>query len=90
MREAFPNLEFFPADGNIVVVAYDGEARPMAQIQQAAQALQDRYRFRYPLPELLTARRSLGEQVQGRVLTDDFAPVEALRAMERHNRKWDE
>jgi spermidine synthase len=90
MREAFPNLEFFPAEGNIVVVAYDGPARPQAEVAQAAQALQDRYRFRYPLPELLTGRRQLGEQVQGRVLTDDFAPVEALRAMERHNRKWDE
>jgi hypothetical protein len=22
------------------------------------------------------------------VLTDDFAPVEALKAIEKHNRKW--
>lgn len=89
MREAFANLEFFPADGNIVVVAYDGPARPIEDVRRAAEQLQARYRFRYPLPELLAARRQMGEAPQGRVLTDDFAPVEALRAMERHNRKWE-
>jgi hypothetical protein len=35
---------------------------------------------------MLAHRDEVGD-VRGRVLTDDFAPVESLRAIERHNQR---
>jgi len=35
-----------------------------------------------------TGRSTAGIDENAKVLTDDFAPVESLRAIEKHNRKW--
>ena len=51
-----------------------------------AAALQRDHGFKYPLAELLQARRVLTAVPDGAPLVDDFAPVELLRATERHNR----
>jgi spermidine synthase len=88
LMAVFDNVEFYVAGGNVVTVAYDGPQRTEVELRVQGEALQERYGFRYPLPELLTARRFLGEPPQEEPLTDDFAPVEALRAIERHNEKW--
>ena len=42
---------------------------------------------------MLAQRRLLKSDTisaEAKVLTDDFAPVEALKAIEKHNRKWPE
>jgi spermidine synthase len=47
--------------------------------------------LRYQLPAMLAQRRALDPatlDAGAKVLTDDFAPVEALKAIENHNRKW--
>jgi spermidine synthase len=89
----FANLEFYRAEGNIVMVAYDGPARDPRQLFATAQERDATYHPRYHLAELLGVRQPYAAIRQAlapnaKVLTDDFAPVEYLKAIENHNRKW--
>jgi len=89
----FANVEFFLAEGNVVTVAYDGPKRTSDDLAKAAAARQAQYKLRYNLTKLLDARREATGDVgvispDAKVLTDDFAPVETLKAIETHNRKW--
>ncbi|MBI3677559.1 MAG: fused MFS/spermidine synthase [Proteobacteria bacterium] len=89
----FPNLDFYLAEGNVVTVAYDGPKRSIGELQTLAKARQAQYTLRYALAPMLDSRRpyaSNSTAIDGnaKVLTDDFAPVESLRAIEQHNRKW--
>lgn len=86
LRSVFANVDTYQADGNVVAMAYDGPAKTAAQLRARAQALQQSQRFTHPLPALLRARRTAAAGA-GQVLTDDFAPVESLRAIERHNER---
>jgi spermidine synthase len=93
IHAVFPQTEFYVADGNVVTVAYLGKARPQQELASRAAERQARYLFRYRLPDLLANRRLLPPDMgpidpDAKVLTDDFAPVDALKAIERHNRKW--
>jgi hypothetical protein len=45
-----------------------------------AVALQERYHFRYPLPDLVNARVTDESAEGSEVLTDDFAPVNLYEA----------
>ena len=68
--------------------------RQRAKTIRAAQERDSAYNLRYNLHDMLAQRRQI--QIEGgtvisanaKVLTDDFAPVEALKAIEAHNRKW--
>ncbi len=88
LREVFEQVEFYVAGGNVVTVAYDGPRRDETALHARAQELQRSYGFRYPLVKLLSVRKFLVGKPRHKALTDDFAPVEALRAIERHNTKW--
>jgi spermidine synthase len=89
----FPQLDFYRADGNIVTVAYDGTERKAEDLAAVARDRDKSLGLRYSLLEMLAQRRRI--QIEGgtvidasaKVLTDDFAPVEALKSIERHNRK---
>jgi spermidine synthase len=89
----FPQLDFYRADGNIVTVAYDGAERKPEDLAGVAAERDKTYGLRYPLAEMLAQRRRIdinGGKVidaNAKVLTDDFAPVESLKNIERHNRK---
>jgi spermidine synthase len=87
LKAVFANVDLYQAEGNVVAVAYDGAAKTSAQLRARAQALQQAHNFRHGLPQLLSARQVAPARVNGRVLTDDFAPVESLRAIDRHNTK---
>jgi spermidine synthase len=92
--EVFPHLDFYPAEGNVVTVAYDGVPLQLADLQRQATEHQDLFHFRYNLPLMLAKRRIFRPGAsdiispKATVLTDDFAPVESLKAIEQHNRKW--
>ena len=86
IASAFDNLVFFEGQGNIVILAYDGPPRDEAEIARLAAERQAEYGFRYPLPEILQ-RRYMPEVGKAEAMTDDFAPVEYLKAIERHNEK---
>ena len=90
IQKVFANVELYEAGGNVVAVAYDGPQRTPAQLSARAAALQKEHGFAYPLPVFLPERRIVKRAVKGKVLSDDFAPVESLLAIEKHNRKLDE
>jgi spermidine synthase len=83
----FDNLEFFESRGNIVIVAYDGPKRDDAELRRVAAERQSTYGFRYPLPGILDRRYQPTWDQATEPMTDDFAPVEYLKAIERHNQK---
>ena len=52
-----------------------------------AKALQAKYKFRYDMNTLLEKRDPKVDTGKGQVLTDDFAPVEMLKTITRHNQR---
>jgi spermidine synthase len=95
INSVFPELDFYLAEGNVVTVAYE---KPLSsqELQQAAETTQKMFNFRYNLSQMLGERRRLNLSdtniidKKAKILTDDFAPVETLKAIEQHNRKWPE
>jgi spermidine synthase len=81
----FRNVETYEASGNVVIVGYDGDPVPPERLRSRAAALTARYKLRYDLTELLKARTSIALQEGAKLLTDDFAPVEMLKTIRRHN-----
>jgi len=90
IQKVFANVDIYEAGGNAVAVAYDGPRRTKEQLAARAEALQKEYRFRYPLPLFVPERVVATRNVKAKVLTDDFAPVESLLAIQKHNDKKDE
>jgi spermidine synthase len=93
INSVFPQVDFYRADGNIVTVAYPGDERKPEDLATTAEARDKSYGLRYSLKDMLAERRRIdinGGQVidaSAKVMTDDFAPVESLKSIERHNRK---
>ena len=89
----FPQLEFYKSEDNFVTVAYDGPARKAEDLATAAAGRDKALGLRYPLADMLTLRKPVDLSdtqmisPKATILTDDFAPVEALKSIERHNRK---
>jgi spermidine synthase len=87
IRQAFDHLVFFEGRGNIVILAYDGPPKDEATLRQLAAERQAQYGFRYDLAKILDRRFAPPWNERTKPLTDDFAPVEYLKAVERHNEK---
>ncbi len=92
IHSVFPQIEFYSAEGNVVTVAYPGKFMTPDELAKIAAERQSKYHFRYDLPTLLAARKRFPPDIgpmnpDAPVLTDDFAPVEALKAIARHNEK---
>ena len=83
----FPNVDFFRSSGNIVIVGYDGPRRKWDELLRVAKERQEKYKFRYDLTELLERRYQPAWNKSRNPLTDDFAPVEYLKAIKRNNEK---
>ncbi len=90
LASVFDNIDFYPSGGNVVAVAYDGPRRDQAALLARAGALQQAHGFKYPLPELIADRRVLQQAPDAEPLVDDFAPVEMLKSIERHNEGIDD
>jgi spermidine synthase len=94
IHAVFPQVDFYVAGGNVVTIAYDGPPRSNDVLDRAAHERDSTYSLRYSLHDMLAQRRQIpidGGTVidpKAKILTDDFAPVEALKAIEAHNRKW--
>lgn len=84
IKSVFDHADIFNAEGNVVVVAYDGPMKTQEALMASAEAVQARYQFRHPLPPMI-AQRQLVTRATGRILTDDFNPAETLRAVARGN-----
>ncbi len=86
----FDHIDLYEADGNVVAVAYNGKQKSQVDLLKQAQKLQEKYNFKYSLETMLKSRRVvISSKIKGKTLTDDFAPVEALLAIQRHNKKLD-
>jgi spermidine synthase len=94
MHTVFPHIDFYLAEGNVVSVAYEGAAKTKEELGHIAAERQDALKLRYDLQQMLATRREFLPGTPGaidqnaKILTDDFAPVESLKAIQAHNRKW--
>jgi spermidine synthase len=84
----FANVDLYEAAGNVVVVAYDGPRLSREELRTRAQRFTATYRPLYPPEAMLGAWRPFTPAPAAKLLTDDFAPVEMLRTIKRHNEKW--
>lgn len=89
LKSVFPSVDLYDGGGNVVAIAYDGAQLPQAELLARAAKAQERWKFRYDLKTMAAQRRILARPA-GKILTDDFAPVETLRAIEKNNEKWKE
>lgn len=89
LRSVFPSVDLYDGGGNVVAIGYEGPTLRQNELLARAARVQERYNLRYDLRTIAAGRRLLG-RVTGKVMTDDFAPVETLRAIEQHNEKWKE
>ena len=89
LKSVFSNVDLYDGGGNVVAVGYDGPPVLQAELLARAAKVQNRYKLRYDLTKLAAERRILARP-QGKILTDDFAPVETMRAIEKNNEKWKE
>lgn len=87
IKSAFAHTVFLYGAGNIVIVGYNGPEKDEATLQKIVAERQERYHFRYPLTEILSRRFEPAPDDKTAPLTDDFAPVEYLKAIARHNEK---
>lgn len=92
MATAFPHMDLYLADGNAVIAAYQGAPKSKDDLAKLAKARQAEHKFRYDLVSLVAQRRmdrlSGAVDPDAKLLTDDFAPAEALKMIDRHNRQW--
>jgi spermidine synthase len=93
IHAVFPQVDFYVAEGslaagNAVTIAYDGPPRSSGDLDRTARERDGAYNLRYSLHDMLSRRQSTVIDPSAKILTDDFAPVEALKAIEVHNRKW--
>lgn len=93
IHSVFPQVDLYPADGNVVTIAYDGAPRTSENLDQTAEERDEEFHLRYKLHDMLAQRHRFlpgmeAVDPKAKILTDDFAPVESLKAIERHNRKW--
>lgn len=89
LKSVFPSVDLYDGGGNVVAVGYDGPSLRQSDLIARAAKVQEQYKLRYDLRTMAASRRVLGKPT-GKVMTDDFAPVETLRAIEQNNEKWKE
>ena len=89
MKSVFDQVDAIEASGNIVLVGYAGPKLSPQDLTRKAAAAQERLKMRYDLQELVKARKDVTIASDAKVLTDDFAPVEMLKTVKRHNEKRD-
>jgi spermidine synthase len=89
LKSVFPSVDLYDGGGNVVAVGYDGPSLRQSDLVARAAKLQEQYKFRYDLRTIVAGRRVLSRPV-GKIMSDDFAPVETLRAIEKNNEKWKE
>ena len=75
------------AGAQSIIVAAPGASPGTDALMRRAVALQERYHFRYPLPDLVNARVTDENAEGSEVLTDDFAPVNLYETMPLRPRK---
>jgi spermidine synthase len=89
LKSVFPSVDLYDGGGNVVAVGYSGPQLPQAELLARAAKAQEKWNPRYDMRTMAGERRLLTRPA-GKILTDDFAPVETMRAIEKNNEKWKE
>jgi spermidine synthase len=89
LAAVFPSVHLYPSgDGEVIAVATAAPAPDEGTLARRAASLQERFNFRFPLPQLLARRSDKMPSQKGELLTDDFAPVNLYDTIgERRGRK---
>ena len=78
LGEVFPTVDLYPSGMGEVIATLSADPKfDRNVLATRAAALQERYKFRYPLPDVLKRRiaNPQREAKGGALITDDFAPV---------------
>ena len=78
LGEVFPTVDLYPSGMGEVIATLSADPKfDRSVLATRAAALQERYKFRYPLPEVIKRRiaNPQREAKGGALITDDFAPV---------------
>jgi spermidine synthase len=89
LASVFRSVDLYEGGGNVVAIGSDGPPLTQAELLARAAKAHDLYNLRYDLRTMVKERRVL-RRPAGKIMTDDFAPVETLRAIEQNNEKWKE
>jgi spermidine synthase len=90
LSEVFPTLDLYPSGvGEVIAIVSADPKFDRSVLATRAAALQQRYNFRYPLPDVLKRRmpNPLKEADGGVTITDDFAPVNLYDSVDAPKRK---
>jgi spermidine synthase len=89
LRAAFASVHLYPSgQGETIVVVTAAPAPDEGTLAVRAGAMQQKYSFRFALPDLLARRADNSSTAQtGELLTDDFAPVNLYDTMGDKRRK---
>ena len=76
-RTVFDHVDLYPANGNWVLIAYDGPVKTDAQLNARAREIEEGRSLRYSLKDMLSERRADAKTNHDDAppFTDDFAPV---------------
>ncbi len=86
LHAVFQTVDLYPAwtlegETQAIAIATPADVASADELKQRATALQERYRFRYPLPDLVGKRAGNQNLEGGQLLTDDFSPVNLYETM---------
>jgi len=84
LKDTFANIDSY-IDG--ITIVYDGQKRSRDSLAANAKTIQDKYGFYYDMNKIIHLTSDLTYNPDAKLLTDDFAPVNFLDAIARHNRK---
>ena len=77
LASVFGAIHLYPSGrGEMIVIAMVEPPADPQTLQARAKALQETYKFRYPLPELLNRQAKAPDFSSAVLLTDEFAPVD--------------
>jgi spermidine synthase len=82
MRAEFPSLHLYPTgEGEVIAVGMMQPRDDKDALAKRAAEMQEKFKFRYPLPKLMERRADNVDVSQGVMLTDDFAPADLYNAL---------
>ncbi|MFP3945185.1 MAG: spermidine synthase [Alphaproteobacteria bacterium] len=85
----FDTVDLYKAGGNIVAVAHNGPRKSLQELLKKALPRHKDHKFRYRPANMVHKRMPPQSADPKKVLTDDFAPANYLKAVKAHNRRWD-
>jgi len=74
-------VHLYPTGEGEVIAVGTLQPRSDEDVARRGAELQKKFKFRYPLPELLKKRQDNVDVAQGVILTDDFAPADLYNAL---------